>query len=93
VREGEWNGRRRQRRERRGKGKGWKSEDVTPAAGIGVTSKTYHVTKARRTWNRNNSHSLVLASMQIRNTVDLVYLYDREEREREEGTEREKERD
>lgn len=67
----------------RGKEESWKSEDVTSAAGIGVTSKTYHVTKARRTWNRNNSHSLVLASTQIRNTVDPAFLYDREGRGRE----------
>lgn len=69
--------------EGRGKEEGWKSEDVTPAAGIGVTSKTYHVTKAWCTWNRNNSHSLVLASTQIRNTADPAFQYDREGKERE----------
>lgn len=51
---------------------------LQPAAGIDVTSKTYHVTKARRTWNRNNSHSFVLASTQIRNTADSTFLRDRE---------------
>jgi len=61
-----------------GKEEGWKSEDVITGRRHRCNVENLSCYKGTGcTWNRNNSHSFVLASTQIRNTLDSTFLRDR----------------